>query len=425
MGFTAVIPALALATTRAELVEVPPDCGRGSTASCKQFALRVSGSPAADAITLAKAQPQGILIGDPAGATAGAGCAQVSPTLVRCDPTGAGSAVDAGAGSDRVDATMLGGFVKLGGGPDDDLLLGGPGNDEMDGGPGRDTLRGGAAPDVLDGGAPGESDLLDGGAGEDTASYRTRIRGVDVDLGRAGGQGERGENDTFIGIENVQGGKGADRLQGDGGANKLDGSVSFDQKPPLAAESVRGGGGDDVVLSQGAAYGDGGNDGVTGVRAFGGAGRDFVEGSALASCGAGRDYADVTRRIGPDCERVGLDSDEILLRLALPLRRAGSPFGRFTLDSPCTAGRRGKPCRVVLTARVRRGERFVRGRGVVARAERRYRSGFPSVALRLSPAGRRLLRRRRKLDVRVEVLFDDAYTVQLRERFVTRLVLVR
>ena len=98
-----------------------------------------------------------------------------------------------------------------------------------------DELTGDATDNVLEGGG-GEVDKLDGGAGNDTASYTRSTEGVTVNL-----SGPKDENDYVTGhtgghaagdklksIENLRGSAHADTLTGDGSANKLEGGAGND-----------------------------------------------------------------------------------------------------------------------------------------------------------------------------------------------------
>src|SRR5258706_15697760 len=88
-------------------------------------------------------------------------------------------------------------------------------------------LGGGAGNDTLDGGAG--DDTLDGGAGTDTASYGSAGSGVTVSLAIAGAQNTVGAgSDTLIGLENLTGSSFNDVLTGDAGANVLDGGAGTD-----------------------------------------------------------------------------------------------------------------------------------------------------------------------------------------------------
>ena len=124
----------------------------------------------------------------------------------------------------------------------DDILHGGDGNDVLWGGQGRDKLHGGDGDDVLRGGEG--DDTLDGGAGSDTADYSDVTGGTPEDLTidlSASGEVEdgRGDDDTFISIENLIGGAGGDTLTGDDGPNVLTGGAGVDV--------IKGGKGNDVI----------------------------------------------------------------------------------------------------------------------------------------------------------------------------------
>lgn len=165
------------------------------------------------------------------------------------------------------------------GGNGDDLLTGGPGADVLTGGVGTDTISysgsagavtvnlatqtvsgGDAAGDVISGieNAVGTdsndtligsslpnvltprlgSDSIDGGGGLDWIDYSLHTSSVTVNL--ATGQATSGsDTDTFVNIENVFGGMGADTLIGNAGANVFDGRAGNDM--------IDGGGGVDDV----------------------------------------------------------------------------------------------------------------------------------------------------------------------------------
>ena len=81
-------------------------------------------------------------------------------------------------------------------------------------------------------------DIINGGAGIDTASYASSVSGVVVSLAIVGAQdtGSAGF-DTLISIENLTGGHGNDVLTGNSGANIISGGGGVD--------TVTGGGGAD------------------------------------------------------------------------------------------------------------------------------------------------------------------------------------
>ncbi|WP_376099227.1 M10 family metallopeptidase C-terminal domain-containing protein [Roseomonas sp. CCTCC AB2023176] len=118
------------------------------------------------------------------------------------------------------------------------MLLGGEGNDTLRGDPG--------------------ADLINGGAGRDTASFLTNGSGatavtVNLALGITGG-GAAG--DTLIGIENVIGSRSGDLLVGDAGVNRLEGDEGDDTlEGGVGADELLGGAGRDAVSYAGSAAG--------------------------------------------------------------------------------------------------------------------------------------------------------------------------
>ena len=97
---------------------------------------------------------------------------------------------------------------------------GASGADVLDGGPGDDRLWGGDGDDRLVGG-PGR-DVLSGGAGlHDRADYSGRTAGVALTLDAVANDGEPGEGDDLrADVEDLLGGRGADRLVGNGAAER-------------------------------------------------------------------------------------------------------------------------------------------------------------------------------------------------------------
>ncbi|MFN8034285.1 MAG: hypothetical protein U0Q47_13495 [Mycobacterium sp.] len=104
-------------------------------------------------------------------------------------------------------------------------LFGLGGNDKLFGLGGNDVLRGGSGDDTLTGGLG--DDRLFGGAGRDTASYTDAAAGVQVSLATGLADGALGK-DRLFGIENLTGGKYADKLTGDAGTNTLTGGLGHD-----------------------------------------------------------------------------------------------------------------------------------------------------------------------------------------------------
>jgi hypothetical protein len=202
-------------------------------------------------------------ISDPgANITPGANCTPVNPKRVTCTTTR--PKIDAFVatlldGNDTAD--IAGVFSRVEAGPGNDELNGGEDSDVFNGGGGTDTLRGNGGIDSLsDGDTTGAAnkDTLDGGSGEDSAVYETRTAQVVVDLADNAGDGEAGENDTLIAIDNASGGSGNDILRGSDGINALAGGSGNDE--------LNGRGHDDLLV------GEAGDDTL-----IGGAGVDDLE----------------------------------------------------------------------------------------------------------------------------------------------------
>ena len=104
-------------------------------------------------------------------------------------------------------------------------------NDTLFGDFNNNVLRGNAGDDILIGGADlvVGGDTLDGGAGEDTASYETSNAAVTVDLVTPANNTGQAEGDSYISIENVTGSDFADILTGDANDNKLEGRNGADR----------------------------------------------------------------------------------------------------------------------------------------------------------------------------------------------------
>lgn len=130
-----------------------------------------------------------------------------------------GSAQNTGAGSDT-----LSGFENLEGSAFNDTLTGDANANTLSGGAGDDTLNPGAN-------TAGVVDLLDGGAGTDTATFAGAVSQVFAALsGATDGIAMVGGATvaTLRSIENLRGGSGADFLIGDANANVIDGGLGDD-----------------------------------------------------------------------------------------------------------------------------------------------------------------------------------------------------
>jgi hypothetical protein len=213
--------------------------------------------------------------------TAGAGCTADGQDSATCSSVAATRLlVNTGDLDDSVD-------VSAGALPAE--IDGGAGTDLLRGGTGADVLRGGAGDDVLDGRAG--ADQMSGGDGVDTADYAGRTAGVRVDVDTGADDGEAGEGDTVVEIENVNGGTGADTLVGAAGRNVLSGGAGND--------TLAGGDGEDALT------------GGPGVDTFdAGAGNDTIDSrdssAERVTCGADVDVAtsDSSDELAADCENV-------------------------------------------------------------------------------------------------------------------------
>lgn len=121
------------------------------------------------------------------------------------------------------------------------------GNDTLYGGTDNDYLFGNGGNDVLFGGYG--ADAMDGGTGTDIASYSEGNYGnltlslTDSSLNTGAAAG-----DTYISIEGLTGGSGADTLYGDAGANTLNGGINNDTLYGLDGQDILiGGAGADTL----------------------------------------------------------------------------------------------------------------------------------------------------------------------------------
>jgi Ca2+-binding RTX toxin-like protein len=122
----------------------------------------------------------------------------------------------------------FGGQDTLEGGSGNDTLTGGTGNDTLDGGTGKDTLDGGAGDDILMAGYDdGTGDIFIGGEGNDTYQIEgTNVENhaFNVDLNTGSDQ----YDNSYSGIENINGGNGNDTFTGDANANTFSGNGGDD-----------------------------------------------------------------------------------------------------------------------------------------------------------------------------------------------------
>ena len=153
----------------------------------------------------------------------------------------------------------------------DDKIFGGDGKDVIDGGNGNNVLRGGNGDDVfIDNWG---NDVFNGGSGSDTVDFSHQIYNIWLDLSAGTVFSTGYGTNSFISIENANGGTGDDRMTGNGGANRFEGNKGKDiligngGKDKLfggkGKDELNGGYGKDRLS------GEGGNDKLTG-----GAGKD-------------------------------------------------------------------------------------------------------------------------------------------------------
>ncbi|MBW8300072.1 MAG: hypothetical protein K0M60_10770, partial [Hydrogenophaga sp.] len=213
----------------------------------------------------------------------------------------------------------------------DQRLAGGGGSDFIDGGAGSDLLFGDSGNDTLavSGSQIGELDQLDGGDGNDTASFESLLSSVYVDLVLNGGEARTSDTSssssvtdrlfaTLARLENVAGTQFDDSLFGDDGANRLSGNSGADFLDGRSGDdTLDGGDGDDVLL------GYLGNDTLQGGsgadQLYGDAGNDTLEGGTggdQLSGGVGSDTYVFTRGDGADVvTEIGGDGTNDTLRL--------------------------------------------------------------------------------------------------------------
>ncbi|ELP61822.1 calcium-binding protein [Streptomyces turgidiscabies] len=194
--------------------------------------------------------------------TAGLNCTLLVNGTVAC-PVAVNSdtvVVNAGDGNDVITKT---GNVRgdLKGESGNDVINGGPspGSNILNGGAGNDTLNGGVTFDLLNGG-PGADRLSGGGGTSDIASYFESGSGVVVDIDNAADDGIGGEGDNVLtDVEIVYGSQFGDTLTGGTAGDILSGFAGNDL--------LVGGAGNDTLV------GGAGND-----THSGGAGNDTLDG---------------------------------------------------------------------------------------------------------------------------------------------------
>lgn len=239
----------------------------------------------------------------------------------------------------------------------DDTLIGGPARDELTGGPGNDTLVGGNSTTVFE--------------YQDLASYSDRLRAIDVDLGKGTMTGARGERDRLVGIEDVRGTRGDDRIVGTDGPNELDGNGGTDRLDGL--------GGKDSLDGSGTLRGGPGGDTLK------------LRNRGSATCGDGVDRAVLhgSRLVSDStCEQIHLDNG-VTVQSELDVRDPAR--ARIALKSNIAFQRPQFRSRLTTPS----------GATVLGRRELRLKQGqdLHPFYLRLNQEGRRYLRRREQAEV--------------------------
>ena len=143
----------------------------------------------------------------------------------------------------------------MSGGADNDQIFGDGGNDSLQSGFGNDTVRGGAGNDTVTAHDFSGIDVFDGGAGNDVIRFDPvdgRNLTIFLGLGKVGDRNIGGQ--SFTNFEQIQTGRGNDRLFGNAQANQLDGGSGNDELIGGAGrDSLTGGVGGDTLLGGGGA----------------------------------------------------------------------------------------------------------------------------------------------------------------------------
>jgi Ca2+-binding RTX toxin-like protein len=293
-------------------------CAIGATAAQASMvtvpfgdSVSVEGDDDADAIALSGNGDE-ITVVDTGvgGVTAGGGCTQINATTVSCAPAvGFKFQYYSVALRNGVDSFVNQNFAQQGGeisgdgatgvktitgGPVPEFISGGDDSDTLSGGEGNDTFFDGSG-DIAVGTAG--NDTIAGGPGSDSVQYqRDSPAPLSLTLDGIANDGQAGEADNLLELENIFGGEGDDTIVGDASQNRLLGG--------LGADTIIGLGGNDELFGD---FGSNGrNRGIVSTEPLedtldGGAGRDGLD------CGPGFDLArhDDRDDVSPNCERTG------------------------------------------------------------------------------------------------------------------------
>lgn len=284
---------------------------------------------------------------------AGEGCTGVGPHTVTCVVTSIDQVdVSLGDGDDSV--TVAPGAASPGvladGGKGADRLTGGADFDLLDGGPGRDVVDGGELDDVLRD-ADASADVVTGGGGDDSLSFAGRERRP-VRFSAASGTGRTEERDRVTDVETIVGTAGPDSFTGGGAGLSFRGRAGADR---FACRSAG-----DVVLNPRT------NDRLSG------------------------------------CRRARLElAGSRYLVFDLRPERAGRRL-RFAMGCPRFEGEEGSVSTCPLPFSLRAGGAVVARGRIMSRA-----AADPRTTVRLTRAGRRLVRRPRGVLVEARVAADS------------------
>ncbi len=146
-----------------------------------------------------------------------------------------------GDGNDALSASL--GADTLNGEAGADTLRGGDGDDNRDGGTGFDSLFGDLGNDFF---LNGSSDAYDGGAGFDAVFYTLETAAIRIIAGA--GEAGAAAGASFVSIERIVGGSGADTITGLGESEFIEGGAGNDQISGSAgSDFLVGGAGNDTL----------------------------------------------------------------------------------------------------------------------------------------------------------------------------------
>jgi hypothetical protein len=328
-----------------------------------------------------------------------------------------------------------------------DVLIGGDGNDELDGGVGSDELRGGPGNDLMYGDRYKDdwgADILDGGPGFDTGdvwyipSSTTNNPPVHITQDGKADDGRAGENDNVTSIEKLEtnapsgtfngtdgddeiitrsqdntrvlnGLAGNDKLEGGYGTEQIDGGAGADAiNGGYGHDTIVGGPGPDVI------NGDGGNycGWYTCSVPFGNDTIKARDGEVdQIECGVGEDNveADAIDVVAASCEKVDKSGpvvddkkpdpgkgDEAAQALGFKVAGKASLRSGMAFSVAC-----GSACTVS-------SQLIYKGKAVGKGTKTALAAGEVKVAVKLSKAGKRKLKRLKKAQLTLKVSVKDA-----------------